>query len=238
MSSFTDFLSFGWSPVQAAGIVGNQFGESGMNPNAVGDGGSAYGLTQLHGDRQATFRRIMGVDIRGSSVFQQNQFTNWELNNTEKSAGNWLRKQTTLGGSTFAVMRGFERPATNGSFNDRLKAGASALTSGGGLLEGGLRLLGANGAADKLHGLTNTAMKAGASAIPGGTAALGIADGLGITNANGQGNWFDQFKSWVSDSGFFQRIGLAVLAFIIIAAAFYLMNPGKVNDAVKTAALA
>ena len=35
------FVSMGWTPVQAAGIVANLFSESRLNPAAVGDGGQA-----------------------------------------------------------------------------------------------------------------------------------------------------------------------------------------------------
>jgi hypothetical protein len=43
----------GLSPVAAAGVVGNLYQESGFNPTAVGDGGTAHGLAQWRGDRHA-----------------------------------------------------------------------------------------------------------------------------------------------------------------------------------------
>ena len=55
----------GWTAPQAAGIIGNAYGESGLNPAAIGDNGSAYGLFQYHADRQARFKQAMGFDIHG-----------------------------------------------------------------------------------------------------------------------------------------------------------------------------
>jgi hypothetical protein len=43
----------GMSPVAAATVVGNLYQESGFRPDAVGDGGTAYGQAQWRGDRQA-----------------------------------------------------------------------------------------------------------------------------------------------------------------------------------------
>jgi hypothetical protein len=60
------------------------------------------------------------------------------------------------------------------------------------------------------------------AAVPG----LGsITDGLGVT---GSCDWFCQFKQWILDSGFFKRLALAILAFIILAAAFALIR-GAIN---------
>jgi hypothetical protein len=43
----------GLSPVAAAGIVGSLYQESGFNPKAVGDNGTAYGMGQWRNDRAA-----------------------------------------------------------------------------------------------------------------------------------------------------------------------------------------
>lgn len=89
-----------------------------------------------------------------------------------------------------------------------------------GYLDKGKKLLGLN------SGLASTALNA---AVPG----LGsLTDGLGIT---GECDWFCQFKQWILDSGFFQRLALAVLAFIILFAAFSLMakNEGFIPGVAK-----
>lgn len=82
-------------------------------------------------------------------------------------------------------------------------------------------------------GDTGKLVEMGANAILPGSGA--VLDGLGLTSDCG---WICQLQNWIKDSGFFQRIGLAILAFIIIAAAFYLMNRTEINAAVSKAALA
>ena len=102
---------YGWTRDQAAGILGNLDQESGGNAHATGDGGHAYGLGQWHEDRQATFAQQFGHDIRQSTRSEQVAFTNWELNNTEKSAGRHLRQAANARDSAAAVRRYYERPA-------------------------------------------------------------------------------------------------------------------------------
>jgi hypothetical protein len=87
------FMSAGWSKEQAAGIVGNLQVESGkdLNTTAVGDGGKAKGIAQWHPDRQAKFKDIIGKDVMSATLEEQLRFVDWELKNTEKSAGDKLR---------------------------------------------------------------------------------------------------------------------------------------------------
>ena len=54
--------------------------------------------------------------------------------------------------------------------------------------------------------------------VPGSGVVL---DGLGLT---GDCNWLCQLQNWIKDSGFFQRLALAILAFIVLAGAFYMMK--------------
>ena len=221
------FQNKGWSPVQSAAIAGNLFGESGLNTQAVGDGGQARGIAQWHPDRQATFARVNGTHIGNSSLDQQLGFVDWELNNTEKRAGGMLRQQTTLAGATAAFMKGYERPANNSSFGGRLKAAGSALANGNSLLSVGAKALGLD---DKTSGIIGsiggTAAEIGASFIPGGSAIIG---GLGL-GADSCG-WLCQFQNWIKDSGFFQRLALAFLAFIMLASAFYMMKSSVITGA-------
>lgn len=105
------FISMGWSPAQAAGIVANLVAESGLNPTAVGDNGQAYGIAQWHPPRQANFAAVIGKDIRGSSIEEQLAFVHAELNGSEKTAGDALRACTTAAESGACVSRLYERPA-------------------------------------------------------------------------------------------------------------------------------
>jgi hypothetical protein len=105
------FQSKGWTKEQAAGIVGNLVVESRLKTDAVGDGGQAYGIAQWHPPRQAKFKEVYGKDIRNSSFQEQLEFVNWELNNSEKAAGNALRKATTASEAATIVDKKYERSA-------------------------------------------------------------------------------------------------------------------------------
>ena len=54
-----------------------------------------------------------------------------------------------------------------------------------------------------------------------GGAAKSITDGLGLTS---DCNWLCQIKNWFSETHFWQRVAIVVLALIVIAAAFYLLK--------------
>jgi hypothetical protein len=56
----------GWSHEAAAGIVANLIKESGLREGAIGDGGSARGLMQWHGDRFADVAGGIGMDPTSS----------------------------------------------------------------------------------------------------------------------------------------------------------------------------
>lgn len=124
------FMSKGWTREQAAGIAANLHAESGFNPAAVGDGGLAYGVAQWHPPRQANFRQALGKDIRGSSTTEQYAFVDWELNNTERAAGDRLRKARTAEASGAIVSEFFERPRD--TISERTKRGALAERFGAG----------------------------------------------------------------------------------------------------------
>ncbi len=105
------FQSKGWSKEQAAGIVGNLVAESNLKTDAVGDGGKAYGIAQWHADRQARFKQVYGKDIRQSNINEQMEFVDWELRNSEKSAGDKLKGATSASDAAFLVDKYYERSA-------------------------------------------------------------------------------------------------------------------------------
>lgn len=105
------FMSKGWTKAQAAGIAANIATESNFRTDAVGDRGKAYGLGQWHPDRQAMFKKVEGVDIRGSTLKQQMDFYNWELLHTQKRAGDMLRNSGSAFASGGVVSALDERPA-------------------------------------------------------------------------------------------------------------------------------
>lgn len=50
---YTALISAGATQVQAIGIMANGIAESGLNPEAIGDGGTSFGLWQEHGTQYA-----------------------------------------------------------------------------------------------------------------------------------------------------------------------------------------
>ena len=128
------FQSKGWTKEQAAGIVGNLQTESGnFAPDVIsgrrkGDGGKAVGVAQWHPPRQANFQRIMGKPVEGSSLQEQLEFVNWELNNTEKRAGNILRTMSDAAQAAEAVDKFYER--SSGAHRNQRIANARALAGG------------------------------------------------------------------------------------------------------------
>ena len=105
------FIHQGWTTAQACGIVANLESESGLNPDAVGDGGTAFGLAQWRGSRQLNFAALMGKDIRGSSFEDQLAFVHAELQRWESHAGDALRDCQTAAESAAVICRLYERPA-------------------------------------------------------------------------------------------------------------------------------
>jgi len=68
------------------------------------------------------------------------------------------------------------------------------------------------------------------------TAPLAIAaDAFGI---GGGKSWLEQFRDWLANSHFWQRIGMAILGLIFIAAALYLLGSKQMKQTVITAAKA
>jgi len=115
------FRAKGWSEDQAKGIAANLEQESNFQPDAVGDGGNAYGMAQWHPDRQANFAKFSGKDIRQSTAQEQLEFIHYELTRgTEKSAGQKLKMATSAPEAAGIVSQHYERPAdTNGEIARR-----------------------------------------------------------------------------------------------------------------------
>lgn len=101
----------GYAPHAAAAMTGHGVQESGLNPTARGDNGTAFGAFQWRGDRLAglhSFARAAGQNP--NSLDTQLGYLDHELNTTERRAGDALRASTDVRGATRAGMM-FERPA-------------------------------------------------------------------------------------------------------------------------------
>ena len=65
-----------------AGFLGNFEAEGGYS-GAKGDGGTAAGIAQWRGERQANFERVVGKPVSQASPEEQARFVLWEMQNPE-----------------------------------------------------------------------------------------------------------------------------------------------------------
>ncbi|MFO0596941.1 MAG: phage tail tip lysozyme [Myxococcaceae bacterium] len=106
------FMSKGLTRQQAAGIAGNLVHESGFNPNAVGDGGTSFGIAQWHNGRGDAMKAWTVANGYASNSFRgQLEYLWHELNGAESNALSKLRQTTTAYDAGMSFCRYFERPA-------------------------------------------------------------------------------------------------------------------------------
>jgi len=108
--AYAFYISRGWTPEQALGIVGNLMRESGLNTTVVGraDDKGSQGVAQWHSGRLKALKDKYGS---GWTDFQnQLEFVDWELKNTEKAAGDRLRNSKGVWQAGQAVSDYYERP--------------------------------------------------------------------------------------------------------------------------------
>lgn len=92
------YISRGYTPAQASGIVGNLVWESKMNTTAVGDKNledKAYGIAQWRGPREKQFKKLYGKSIPQASFEEQLEFVDWELKNSHTKAYKLLSSADT-----------------------------------------------------------------------------------------------------------------------------------------------
>ncbi|MGF6230526.1 hypothetical protein QFZ27_004481 [Inquilinus ginsengisoli] len=117
--AFQHFRAAGYPEPAARALVGQIMAESGGNPGAVGDGGTAFGLMQWRGDRRAALEAFAAQ--KGTSpadIGTQLEFATYELAGSEASAGSALKNATDLPAALDAAI-GFERPAGWSAANPR-----------------------------------------------------------------------------------------------------------------------
>lgn len=105
------FMGKGWTKEQAAGIVGNLIQESGLNPMAYNRAENAQGIAQWRNERVAKFEQKYRKSIFDASFREQLEYVDWELNNTERRAGNLLRQTRTAAEAAIVVDHYYERSA-------------------------------------------------------------------------------------------------------------------------------
>ena len=106
------FVSKGLTRAQAAGIAGNLLFESGFNPNAVGDGGTSFGIAQWHSGRGDAMKAYCTSHGYSTTSFKGQLEYLWsELNGSESGALGRLRSTSSAYDAGIAFERYYERPA-------------------------------------------------------------------------------------------------------------------------------
>lgn len=107
------FINKGFTPEQAAGIVGNLQAESGPNLdslyNPAGGGSGARGIAQWRGPRTAAFVQRYGTNPDTATLDQQLDFVMYEFQTTESKAYNGIKSSTTAADAASAFDSLFER---------------------------------------------------------------------------------------------------------------------------------
>lgn len=134
--AFEFFKSQGWSPEQAAAIVGNLQVEStaNLNPSIIGEndvapGVHSYGIAQWNRDRFANLQRFAASrNTKWSDFDTQLAFVQHELLGTEKAAGDRLRNASTTEEAAAIVDQYYER--SSGQARGQRIANAYAIYNG------------------------------------------------------------------------------------------------------------
>jgi len=111
-AAFQWFLSQGYSPAAAAGIVGNLVQESGVNPNVrPGDNGSAFGVAQWRGDRYTGLQNYVAQHGGTNDLQTQLGYLDYELRNRYSPTYQRVIAAQSPREATAAFALGYERPA-------------------------------------------------------------------------------------------------------------------------------
>lgn len=150
---FEEFLNNGFNDVQAAAWVGCISGESGNNPNAVGDEYNrktgetykSYGLCQWNKDRYKNLQKFAKAKTGNSTGWRNNislqiDYAMWELNNWDKVMGSNAvdplvsikPHENNLEKTLYNLIAHFEKPRSNeAAFRQRLPYARSAFSNFG-----------------------------------------------------------------------------------------------------------
>lgn len=117
-----------------AGFLGNFHAEGGYG-GASGDGGSASGIAQWRGERQANFQRVLGKPVSQATPQEQAKFVLWEMQNPE-AAGMTIGQRDAIlaartpGEAAALIDQHYER--SSGEHRQRRVAAAEQRGAGGG----------------------------------------------------------------------------------------------------------
>lgn len=99
----------GYNSEAVLGFIGGLQQESGFNPNATNASGH-YGIAQWDEKRRENYKKWSGKSIYGSSLQEQLEFLNYELETSEKKTGVALKSGLTKAEGVKANLQ-YERPA-------------------------------------------------------------------------------------------------------------------------------
>lgn len=143
----SELASANLPPSVIAGFLGN-FDVEGGYGSGRGDGGSAAGIAQWRGERQANFQRVIGKSVTEASHQEQARFVAWEMQNPEAAGMTVAQRDAILAAKTPAQAAGlidkhYER--SSGEHRSRRLAAANqygaALGGGDGAAPPGYRVL-------------------------------------------------------------------------------------------------
>jgi hypothetical protein len=152
------FQSKGWTPAQAAGIVGNLVHESGgkLDPNAINpgdgsDGSNSIGIGQWNAERATALKQFAASQGKPANDYgTQLAFVQHEFETTHSGAADALRATNDVAGATGAVALKYEIPAGS-------ETGVAANVNGWqNRLDQATRLAGGNVSAQSANGVPFT----------------------------------------------------------------------------------
>ena len=102
----------GFSENAAAALIGNFIQESSLNPNAVGDGGSAYGIAQWHPWRQGNIERHFKKSLAKMTFLEQLKASLWEMKRYYPDCYATMKKQgLKVKDYVYSLVYDYEMPA-------------------------------------------------------------------------------------------------------------------------------
>jgi Phage tail lysozyme len=121
--AYSYWRSQGLSHDAALAVIGNERGENALGSLNRGDGGSAAGQFQWHGDRRADILANTGIDVATAGFLDQQKAARWEMEHGRGGGGIWnsLKNAKSREDAVWLMVHGFERSADQrGDYATRL----------------------------------------------------------------------------------------------------------------------
>lgn len=109
--AYSWLVNHGLTRAGAAGVVGNLMAESGLDPHAVGDGGTSFGIAQWHEGRGDAMKQFVAAHGGKNDLDTQLGFLFHELKSGYGGLLDHLSSTHNVGEAAAAWMKQYERPA-------------------------------------------------------------------------------------------------------------------------------